>query len=208
MSESEIEKPDNQTVDASTAGDGASASEPTDVESPDVVAMTDSETLAAELESANERILRSQAELENFRKRTRRELDDQRRFANLPLLGDLLPVLDNLDRAVEAAEQTDSTTGLLAGVKMVSSQMLAVLVQHGCRPIEADGVTFDPNLHEAIGKEPSAEAKEGTVTRVTRAGYQLHDRVVRPSQVLISSGPTVNDQESIAEVETDETSAE
>ena len=92
-----------------------------------MIDMADSVDLAVELEAANDRLLRSQAELENFRKRTRRELDDQRRFANLPLLGDLLPVLDNLDRA---AEQTDSTTGLLAGVKMVSSQMLSILMQH------------------------------------------------------------------------------
>lgn len=76
---------------------------------------------------------------------------------------------------------------------MVSSQMLAVLEQHGCRPIEAYGVAFDPNLHEAVGKEPSAEFAEGIVTRVIRGGYQLHDRVVRPPQVLISAGPPAHD---------------
>jgi molecular chaperone GrpE len=177
------------------------------MESADVLEVTDAVALAIELAAANDRVLRSQAELENFRKRTRRELDDQRRFANLPLLGDLLPVLDNLDRAVEASEQSDSTSGLLTGVKMVSSQLLAVLLQHGCLPIEADGVAFDPNLHEAIGKEPSAETAEGTVTRVTRVGYQLHDRVVRPPQVLISSGPPAQAGESTSGVDTDESPA-
>jgi molecular chaperone GrpE len=204
MSESDLEKPDDQTVDASMTDDDTS---PSEMESADVLEVTDAVALAIELAAANDRVLRSQAELENFRKRTRRELDDQRRFANLPLLGDLLPVLDNLDRAVEASEQSDSTSGLLTGVKMVSSQLLAVLLQHGCLPIEADGVAFDPNLHEAIGKEPSAETAEGTVTRVTRVGYQLHDRVVRPPQVLISSGPPAQAGESTSGVDTDESPA-
>ena len=208
MSESDLQEPDDQTVDPSTANADASQADQSSAESSDVIPATDSATVAVELEAANDRVLRAQAELENFRKRTRRELDDQRRYANLPLLGDLLPVLDNLDRAVEAAEQTDSTSGLLAGVKMVSSQMLAVLLQHGCRPIEANGVAFDPNLHEAIGKEPSAELAEGIVTRITRVGYQLHDRVVRPPQVLISAGPPANDRTTTIEVDTDETSTE
>ena len=208
MSESDLQEPDDQTVDPSTANADASQADQSSAESPDVIPATDSATAAIELEAANDRVLRAQAELENFRKRTRRELDDQRRYANLPLLGDLLPVLDNLDRAVEAAEQSDSTSGLLAGVKMVSSQMLAVLLQHGCRPIEANGVAFDPNLHEAIGKEPSAESAEGIVTRITRVGYQLHDRVVRPPQVLISAGPPANDRTTTIEVDTDETSTE
>lgn len=190
MSDADLNKTDHQPMHNRPDSSDASP----EGESPDVIPVADSATLAEELEAANNRVLRAQAELENFRKRTRRDLDDQRRYANLTLLGDLLPVLDNLDRAVGAAEQTDNTSGLLEGVKMVSMQMLAVLEQHGCRPIEAHGVPFDPNLHEAIGKEPSAELAEGVVTRVTRAGYQLHDRVVRPPQVLISAGPPANDR--------------
>jgi len=208
MSESDLEKIDDQAVNSPIVDANESPAEQSGAESPDVIPVTDSATLAVELDAANDRVLRAQAELENFRKRTRRDLDDERRYANLPLLGDLLPVLDNLDRAVEAAEQTDATSGLLAGVKMVSSQMLAVLAQFGCRPIEANGVAFDPNLHEAIGKEPAAESAEGIVTRVVREGYRLHDRVVRPPQVLISAGPPASDKETTTEVESDETSAE
>ncbi len=148
----------------------------------------------AELEQAREQLLRTQAELENFRKRARRELEQERRYALLPLISELLPVLDNLARAVEAAEQSDDATGLLEGVKMVSSQLQAALEKHHCRPIEAAGAPFDPNLHEAIGEEPSDEQPSGTVTRVTRVGYQLHDRVVRPSQVLISAGAAAANQ--------------
>jgi len=204
MSDADLETPDNQPVDSSsTAPEASSAGE-----SPDVVPLKDATTLAQELDAANDRVLRAQAELENFRKRARRELDDQRRYANLPLLGDMLPVLDNLNRAVEAAEQTDATSGLLEGVKMVSAQMLTVLEQHGCRPIEALGVAFDPNLHEAIGKEPSESSPEGVVTRVTRVGYQLHDRVVRPPQVLISAGLPANENQTASDIATDGNFAE
>jgi len=193
MSEADFEETDNQPADTRATGPNASAEARPAEETVEFIPREDAATLAEQLGAANDRVLRAQAELENFRKRTRRELEDQRRYANFALLGDLLPVLDNLHRAVEAAEQTDATSGLLEGVKMVSAQMLGVLDQHGCRPIEALGTTFDPNLHEAIGKEPSTELVEGTVTRVTRTGYQLHDRVVRPPQVLISGGPPTHD---------------
>ena len=145
--------------------------------------------ISGELLRANERALRAQAELENFRKRIRREMEEDRRYASLALIAELLPVIDNLERAVEAAEQTEGGSGLLDGVKMVRTQLLEALDRFHCRRIDANGVTFDPNLQEAIGKESSEEHADGVVTRVVGVGYQLHDRVVRPSQVMISSGP-------------------
>ncbi len=144
--------------------------------------------LADQVRDAEERVLRAQAELENFRKRARRELDEERRYAVLPLVSDLLPVLDNLDRAIGAAEENEGAAGLLEGVKMVAQQLMGVLEQHECRRIQDLGESFDPNLHEAIGQESSAEYGEGVISRVTRIGYCLHDRVVRPSQVMISTG--------------------
>lgn len=145
--------------------------------------------LRGELNEANDRFLRSQAELENYRKRARRELEDEKRYAALPLLRDLLHVLDNLDRAIEAAEKNQNSGSLLEGVKMVAVQLNTYLEQHHCRRIPAVGLTFDPHQHEAIAQEPSVEHAAGTVTRVARHGYQLHDRVVRPAQVLVSLGP-------------------
>ena len=145
--------------------------------------------LPEELTRANERALRAQAELENFRKRVRREMDEERRYARVPLISELLPVMDNLDRALEAAEHSEGDSALLEGVKMVRTQLLGVLEQSHCRAIDAVGTPFDPHLQEAIGQEPSDEHDLGVVTRVVRIGYQLHDRVVRPSQVLVSSGP-------------------
>jgi molecular chaperone GrpE len=142
-----------------------------------------------QLDEANERVLRVQAELENFRKRTRREMEDERRFAALPVLRDLLAVLDNLQRAIEAAEKSDTGAGLLDGVKMVAQQFDGVLRQHHCRRIEALGQPFDPHLHEAVGQEPSAQFPPGAVVRELRPGYLLHDRVLRPTQVFVSAAP-------------------
>ena len=152
------------------------------------------EALEAELEASNERLLRTQAELENFRKRARRELDEQRRYANLPLIAELLPAIDNLSRAAEAAAQNESGAGLVQGVQMVADQMLAVLAQYHCRPIEAEGSEFDPNVHEAIAQEPSNDVPAGVVTRVVTTGYQLHDRVVRPAHVMVSTGPAAESE--------------
>ena len=145
--------------------------------------------LGPRLKEADDRALRAQAELENFRKRARRDMDEQRRYANLPLVGDLLPAIDNLDRAVEAAEKDENATGLLAGVKMVAEQIRAILAQHSCVRIEANERPFDPNVHEAIAQEPSNDVPAGNVTRVVRSGYQLHERVIRPAQVMVSTGP-------------------
>ena len=146
--------------------------------------------LEAQLQDASERALRSHAELENFRKRAQRELVDERRYAVVPLVRDLLPVVDNLQRALVAAEKTDSTSALLPGVQMVLVQLEAILKQHQCEPIETVGAAFDPNIHEAIGQEPSAEHPAGTVTRSFQAGYKLHDRTIRPAQVFVSTGPS------------------
>ena len=141
----------------------------------------------AALEEAEQRILRLQAELENYRKRTQRAMEEERRYASLPLLRDLLAVWDNLQRAIEAAEQHENATSLLDGVKMVAEQFSGVLKQHHCEPIEADGRPFDPNLHEAIAQYPSDDHEPGHVSQVTQVGYHLHDRVIRPAQVIVAS---------------------
>ena len=145
------------------------------------------ESLRSELQEAQDRSLRIQAELENYRKRATREMQEERRYANLPLMRDLLPVLDNMDRAIEAAEKTHDTASLLEGVKMVARQLEEVLQRHDCVRIPALNQPFDPHLHEAISQQPSDEHPGGTVMLETQIGFQLHDRVVRPSQVIVSS---------------------
>ncbi|NIL99053.1 MAG: nucleotide exchange factor GrpE [Planctomycetales bacterium] len=145
--------------------------------------------LRKELEEANDRALRARAELDNFRKRTQRELESERLYAAMPLLRELLPVTDNIRRAIEAAQQSPDATSLLEGFQMVAQQIQNVLAQHGCQPIPVEtGETFDPNVHEAVSQLPSDQVDAGQVIEVTQVGYQLHDRVIRPSQVVVSSG--------------------
>jgi molecular chaperone GrpE len=145
--------------------------------------------LAAELAAEKDRVLRLRAEMENLRNRTSRELADERRFAPLALARDLLPVLDNVDRAIEAAEKRGDAGDLLEGFRMVRQQIVSALQQHQCTLIEAEGAPFDPQLHEAILQQPSAEVPANHVMLVTQTGYQLHNRIVRPAQVIVSSGP-------------------
>lgn len=151
--------------------------------------------LEAQLEEANRNYLRAKAEVENVLKRTRREIEEQRRYAALPMMRELLVVVDNIHRAIEAAQKDENSSGLLEGVKMVGVQLGGILEQHGCKPIQAVAEPFDPHLHEAIGQEPSDEVPANHITRELQAGYQLHDRVVRPSQVFVSTGPADNGSE-------------
>jgi len=150
--------------------------------------------LESELREANEKALRAQAELENYRKRSQRDIADERKYAVVPLVRDLLTVVDNLERAIEASQARSASEGsvgqgLLDGVKMVATQLEAVLQQHQCVRIETVGTAFDPNLHQAIAQEPSDQYPAGTVTRAAQSGYKLHDRVIRPAQVFVSTGP-------------------
>jgi molecular chaperone GrpE len=183
-------KPDELAEELAAANENSTAAGETDASSSNGTgASPDVAALKNQLAEANDRALRSQAELENFRKRARREIDDERRYAALRIVGDLLGVLDNLQRAVEAAGKSDSSAGLLDGVKMVAQQFSTVLEQHHCRRFETIGRPFDPHLHEAVGQEPSSDIPPGHVARELRSGYQLHDRVVRPAQVLVAVAP-------------------
>ena len=155
----------------------------------DADAARQNDELTASLAEAKAQVLRSQAELENFRKRMRREMETEQRYAGLPLIRDLLPVVDNLQRAVAAAAGTDSATGLVEGVAMVANHLTTVLEKHHCETIDPLGEPFDPNLHEAIAQQPSPAHEAGTVVHVAQIGYKLHDRVVRPAQVVVAAAP-------------------
>jgi molecular chaperone GrpE len=142
--------------------------------------------LRAELEAAKDREIRCHAELDNYRKRAARELEERLRYSSMPLLRDLVPVLDNVERAIQAAEQNADAAALLHGFKMVEQQLEETLKRHHCRRIEALHVPFDPHVHHAVMQQASDEHPANTVLMVTQNGYQLHDRVVRPSQVIVS----------------------
>jgi molecular chaperone GrpE len=143
----------------------------------------------AERDANRENWLRSQAELENYRKRVQREADEARRYQAQPLARDVLPVLDNLRRAITAAEEGGDTAGLVDGVRLVLKQLEDALARHGIQPIEAVGQPFDPHLHEAVQQVASPDQPPLNVVQEFQRGYRLHDRVLRPSQVVVSSGP-------------------
>jgi molecular chaperone GrpE len=142
-----------------------------------------------ERDDVAERAVRMQAEFENTRKRMQREAELSRQFAVSPFAADLLPCLDNLQRAVDAGETTGNLDELLKGLRMVSSGFSEALAKHGVKPIPAQGVSFDPNLHQAIQQVPSTDVPAMQVIQEVERGWQLHDRVIRPSMVIVSSGP-------------------
>ena len=145
--------------------------------------------LATELEEQKDRVLRLQAEMQNLRQRTAREINNERSYGSLPLMRDLLPVADNMDRAIEAAATDSDAESVLEGFKLVRQQLADVLAAHHCKPIEAKGQPFDPEQHEAILQQPSDDFPAGTVMMVTQTGCRLHERVVRAPHVIVSSGP-------------------
>ena len=132
---------------------------------------------------------RAQAELENYRKRSQKEAEQNRQYYVVSLIRDMLPGLDNLRRAVEAAEQTGNVDELVQGVQMVAKQFEDILGQHKAVPINAIDQPFDPNLHEALQQVPSADHEPMTVIQEVQRGYILEERVIRPAQVIVSCAP-------------------
>jgi molecular chaperone GrpE len=143
----------------------------------------------AERDQYKEKFARAMADLENFRKRVYREMDDERKYQSVPLLKSLLPAFDGLDRAVFAASQSKNFDDLLNGVRMTIKQIESALTGQGAKAIQAEGQPFDPNLHEAISQAPSADHPPMTVLNDVERGYTLHDRVIRPSKVIVSVAP-------------------
>ena len=178
----DLENMSNPVDETSEAIDAAMEAEATEE-------LSEVEQLQAQVADAEKRVLLAHAELENYRKRTRRDMQDQMKYASLRLMTELLESVDNLQRAIASYEQEPNADGLAQGVAMVSAQISKVLEDHGCKKIDAVGQTFDPNLHQALQMQPSDEHPVNTVMEDLRAGFQLHDRLIRPAQVFVSTGP-------------------
>ncbi|MCU0707037.1 MAG: nucleotide exchange factor GrpE [Pirellula sp.] len=148
------------------------------------------DALEQQVADLRERELKAQAELENFRKRILRDTESQLKYAAMPLVRDLLDVVDNLHRATESASAAGGAEGLVEGVKLVQQQLSTVLAKHHCTPIESVGKPFDPNFHQAIAQQPSSQYASGVVMHETSVGFLMHDRVVRPAMVIVSTGPS------------------
>ncbi|HEY7427351.1 MAG TPA: nucleotide exchange factor GrpE [Gemmataceae bacterium] len=156
----------------------------------------DLEALRAKLQSAEQKrdeyldlAQRTRADFENYQKRMQRDLVQERRYAQAPLASDLLSALDNLERAIAAAEQAGEQGPLVKGVSMVHTQLLDILRRHGVTRIEAQGQPFDPNLHQAVMQQPSKDYPPMTVVQVLEQGYLIHERVLRPARVAVSTAP-------------------
>jgi molecular chaperone GrpE len=147
---------------------------------------------------------RSLADLENYRRRVNREMDEARTFQALPLARDLLPGLDNLQRAIQAAEANEAAVDLVAGVRMVLEQVIGVLARHGVEPIPALGEAFDPGVHEAIQQVPSDEHEPMTVIEEVEQGFRIGERVVRPAKVIVTMAPAEAELDGGSEVELEE----
>jgi molecular chaperone GrpE len=149
--------------------------------------------LGDELSEAQERVLRTAADAENFKKRLQREKEEQTRYANESFMRELLPVIDNLERALEHSEAGADQGGLLEGLNMTLKGFLDTLTRFGCTPVEAAGKPFDPNFHEAVSQEESADHEPNTVLRELQKGYMLKERLLRPAMVLVSKRPSQQD---------------
>ena len=148
---------------------------------------------AANLDTA----LRAQADMANLRRRTDEDRIANSKFANSRLIANILPVLEELDLAIHhAGEQTGAPTGvnqsLLEGIKLIQRKLTGVLESEGVAAIEAVGLIFNPMEHEAVGTEESSEIEAGFVTQILRPGFRLHDRVIRPAQVMVARAPDVS----------------
>src|SRR6184192_2333788 len=145
--------------------------------------------LQADLDRFRDLALRSQADFENYKKRSAREKEEAIKYANSSLLERLVAIIDNFELGLEAAKGESGQSPIYSGMTLVLKQLKDLLAENGLQPIEAEGKKFDPNLHEAIAHEPSDQFPEGIVLRQTRRGYRLKDRLLRPSSVVVSSRP-------------------
>ncbi len=139
-----------------------------------------------ELQECRDKVLRLAAELDNFKKRMEREKAEHIKFALEAFAKELLPFLDNLERAVESARESRDIDGLIDGLDLTLSGYLKTLERFGLKAFAAEGQRFDPNFHEALSVEESAEVDENTVIKQLLKGYTLHDRVLRPALVVVS----------------------
>ncbi len=152
-------------------------------------AETQLEELRRELEEKQDRLLRALADAENIRRRAQRDRDDYVKYATESLIRDLVPVLDNLDRALDSARTTAGAGSVVTGVELIQRELIRVLERAGVTRYSAVGQPFDPTRHEAIARVVSTEAAPNTVVNETAPGYLLHGRVLRAAMVAVAAAP-------------------
>ncbi len=153
--------------------------------------ITELQTRAAKADDNWERLLRTTADFDNFKKRAAREKIEAGQYATFSLLQKVLPVLDNFEMALAAAQSAkdDKLASLQSGVLMIQQQLKSALVETGLEEIDAAGKPFDPNFHEAVSEQESADIAEGHVLQQLRKGYKFKDRLLRPATVIVAKKP-------------------
>ncbi len=195
---------DDASADAAGDDDGASAAELAELR--ERVA-----TLESQVAATKDKWLRAVADLENYKKRTKREMDDQSLRTSKSLLTGFLPVVDNLERALEVAEPTaagasdenaENVRNLVQGLKMVRQEFLGALSRNGIEAIDSIGQTFDPSQHDALQQMDSPDHAPGVIIREFEKGYKMNDRLLRPARVIVagagSTGAPAEDTKSDA----------
>ncbi|MEH6629494.1 MAG: nucleotide exchange factor GrpE [Halopseudomonas aestusnigri] len=201
MSEAEKKNPEENGVAEDQIPDDLVAEETSEIEAPDETLTEDAGTSdavrAAELDAQNaqltDKLLRTMAEMENLRNRTRREKEDTVKYAPQKLVTDLIGVMDNLQRALssvseEIAAGHDDLKTLRDGIEMTNREMLKVFSRHNISEIDALGMKLDPHSHEALFEIPDPSQPEGTIVQVIQPGFRLHDRLLRPARVGVAKG--------------------
>jgi len=151
------------------------------------------EAMEAEYRSAHDKYLRLAAEFDNYKRITQRDQRDQIKFGNEHLLKEMLPVVDNLERAIKSAKDNGGNEALMQGVELTLKQLLGVLGKFGVTPMESIGKPFDPTTQQAVAQVESDTVPEHAVAEELQKGYLLHDRILRPSMVSVSKGPSAAD---------------
>ena len=161
----------------------------------DEVVLDPMEQIAAleqQLAAERDRLLRTAAELDNFRKRSRRDVEEAAVRGRSEVLTELLTAIDSIDLALGSSDPEGSAKGVLEGVEMVRKQFLVAMQRFGLQPVETAGARFDPAFHEAVAQLPSGEHAEGHVVEEMRKGYVLGDRLLRAAMVVVSAGPAAD----------------
>jgi|GEM_PF-94777 len=167
-------------------------------EVPAELELTREEELEIEVAKWKDQAVRTAAELENYRKRVARDLQEARKYGNSGLLGDLLPVLDNFKMGMDAAA-ADESSMIYMGMKMVQNQLDEFLSNNGVKAHDPTGQEFDHNLHEAITQEETEEYEEGVIIRTIRPGYTLNDKLLRAANVVVATTPGSEEEETTEE---------
>lgn len=184
LSVSEEEKSVPEAEEVETQAEGSSAAEEAAQEMPTV------DAIQAELAEAQEQVLRAQAEAQNARRRADQDVEKAHKFGQEKLVNDLLPVVDNLERAIDAIDADDEQfKSVLEGIELTLKSFMDTLARHNIEALNPEGEPFDPQLHQAMTMVESPDAEPNTVLNVFQKGYTLHGRLVRPAMVVVSKAP-------------------